>query len=60
MDEDVMNEPATNTEAPVDFRSDPSQYRHWKLGVDGMVATLTLDVDEGGGLRPGYRLKLNS
>ena len=55
-----MNEPATNTEAPVDFRSDPSQYRHWKLGVDGMVATLTLDVDEGGGLRPGYRLKLNS
>jgi len=55
-----MNEPVTNTEAPVDFRSDPSQYRHWKLGVDGMVATLTLDVDEGGGLRPGYRLKLNS
>jgi benzoyl-CoA-dihydrodiol lyase len=60
MDEDVMNESATHTEAPVDFRTDPSQYRHWKLGIDGDVATLTLDVDEGGGLRPGYRLKLNS
>ena len=55
-----MNESATHTEAPVDFRTDPSQYRHWKLGIDGHVATLTLDVDEGGGLRPGYRLKLNS
>jgi benzoyl-CoA-dihydrodiol lyase len=48
------------TEAPVDYRTHPSQYRHWKLDVDGAVATLTLDVDEGGGLRPGYRLKLNS
>jgi benzoyl-CoA-dihydrodiol lyase len=55
-----MNESATHTEAPVDFRTDPSRYRHWKLGIDGHVATLTLDVDEGGGLRPGYRLKLNS
>src|SRR6187402_102434 len=50
----------TDTEAPVDFRTDPSRYRHWKLDVDGQVATLTMDVDEGGGLRPGYRLKLNS
>jgi benzoyl-CoA-dihydrodiol lyase len=55
-----MNESVTHTEAPVDFRTDPSQYRHWKLGIDGHVATLTMDVDEGGGLRPGYRLKLNS
>src|SRR5262245_23193779 len=60
MDEDVMNEPVTHTEVPVDFRRDPSQYHHWKLGIDEKVATLTLDVDEGGGLRPGYRLKLNS
>jgi benzoyl-CoA-dihydrodiol lyase len=45
---------------PVDFRTDPSRYRHWKLDVDGSVATLSMDVDEGGGLRPGYRLKLNS
>src|SRR5215471_272288 len=51
---------ATEAEAPVDYRTDPSRYRHWKLDVDGDVATLTLDVDEAGGLRPGYRLKLNS
>ena len=51
---------ATETEAPVDFRTDPSRYRHWKLAIDGPVATLTMDVDEAGGLRPGYRLKLNS
>ncbi|MEX2145394.1 MAG: 2,3-epoxybenzoyl-CoA dihydrolase [Candidatus Rokuibacteriota bacterium] len=44
----------------VDFRTDPSQYRHWKLGVDGRVATLAMDVKEDGGLRPGYELKLNS
>jgi len=51
---------ATGAEAPVDYRTDPSRYRHWKLDIDGDVATLTWDVDEGGGLRPGYRLKLNS
>ena len=55
-----MNESASHAKAPVDFRTTPSQYRHWKFGVDGTVATLTLDVDEDGGLRPGYRLKLNS
>jgi benzoyl-CoA-dihydrodiol lyase len=48
------------TESPVDYRTDPSRYRHWKMDVDGVVATLTLDVQEDGGLRPGYRLKLNS
>jgi len=46
--------------APVLFDTDPSRYRHWKLSVDGRVATLALDVDEEGGLRPGYALKLNS
>ena len=46
--------------APVDFRTDPSRYRHWKLTVDGRVATLAMDVHEDGGLRPGYELKLNS
>ncbi|MBI3635019.1 MAG: 2,3-epoxybenzoyl-CoA dihydrolase, partial [Candidatus Rokubacteria bacterium] len=45
---------------PVDFRTDPSRYRHWKLGIDGRVATLAMDVQEDGGLRPGYELKLNS
>ena len=44
----------------VDFRTDPSRYRHWKVSVDGRVATLSLDVREDGGLRPGYELKLNS
>jgi len=59
--EDVVNESsATDAEPPVDFRTDPSRYRHWKLSIDGAVATLTMDVDETGGLRPGYRLKLNS
>src|SRR5271154_4194731 len=44
----------------VDFRTDPSRYRHWRLAVDGPVATLTMDVDEAAGLRDGYELKLNS
>jgi len=44
----------------VDYRTDPSQYRHWKLSVAGHLARLVLNIDEGGGLRPGYQLKLNS
>jgi benzoyl-CoA-dihydrodiol lyase len=44
----------------VEFQTDPSRYRHWRLAVDGPVATLTMDVDEAGGLRDGYELKLNS
>ncbi len=44
----------------VDFRTGPAGYRHWKLAVDGAIATLTMDVDEQGGLVPGYELKLNS
>jgi benzoyl-CoA-dihydrodiol lyase len=44
----------------VDYRTDPSQYRHWTLTVDGVVATLKADFDEDAGLRPGYKLKLNS
>ncbi len=46
--------------AHVDFRTDPARYKHWRLSVDGEVATLTMDVDEQGGLQPGYELKLNS
>jgi benzoyl-CoA-dihydrodiol lyase len=57
---DVPNESSATEDAPVDFRTDPSRYRHWKLNVDGAIATLTMDVEETGGLRPGYRLKLNS
>jgi benzoyl-CoA-dihydrodiol lyase len=46
--------------AHVEFRTSPDRYRHWRLAVDGDVATLTMDVDEAGGLVPGYELKLNS
>jgi benzoyl-CoA-dihydrodiol lyase len=45
---------------PVDFRVQPSGYRHWRLTIDPPVATLVMDVDEHGGLVPGYELKLNS
>ncbi len=44
----------------IDFQTEPSKYRHWKLDVAGDVATLTMDVDENGGLFEGYLLKLNS
>jgi benzoyl-CoA-dihydrodiol lyase len=44
----------------VEFRTSPDRYRHWRLAADGQVATLTMDVDEQGGLVPGYELKLNS
>ncbi len=44
----------------VEFRVEPASYRHWRLAVDGAVATLTMDVDEQAGLVPGYELKLNS
>jgi benzoyl-CoA-dihydrodiol lyase len=44
----------------ISFDTDAARYRHWRLKFDGPVATLALDVDEAGGLVPGYRLKLNS
>jgi benzoyl-CoA-dihydrodiol lyase len=44
----------------IDFQTDPSKYRHWKLAVDGEVATLLMDVDEKATLFEGYELKLNS
>jgi benzoyl-CoA-dihydrodiol lyase len=44
----------------VDYQTNPSQYKHWKLSFDGPVATLAADFDENAGLRPGYKLKLNS
>ena len=45
---------------PIDVRTAPDRYRHWRLRVDDRIATLELDVDESGGLAPGYELKLNS
>ena len=55
-----MNAPLAPELARVDYRTEPSAYRHWTLSVDGAVATLAMDVDETAGLRPGYQLKLNS
>src|SRR5882672_3384582 len=49
-----------NGRTRVEFETDPSRYRHWKLTVDGEVATLLMDVDEKGSLFEGYELKLNS
>jgi benzoyl-CoA-dihydrodiol lyase len=49
-----------NGATKISFETDPSRYRHWKLAVDGEVATLRMDVDEKGGLYEGYELKLNS
>jgi len=51
---------SANTSPPVDYRTEPSNYRHWKLSFEGDVAKLTLDIAEDGGIRPGYKLKLNS
>ncbi len=42
------------------FERDPESYKHWKVAYDGATAKIALDVKEDGGLRPGYRLKLNS
>jgi benzoyl-CoA-dihydrodiol lyase len=52
----------TPLDAPVrvEFRASPATYRHWHLSTDGPIATLAMDVDEQGGLVPGYELKLNS
>lgn len=44
----------------VEYQTNPSAYKHWKLSFNGVVATLAVDVDENAGLRPGYKLKLNS
>jgi benzoyl-CoA-dihydrodiol lyase len=44
----------------VDYQTHPSRYRHWQLSFEGPVARLAADFDENGGLRPGYKLKLNS
>jgi benzoyl-CoA-dihydrodiol lyase len=55
----LASEPQEKT-APVEYQTDPSRYRHWRFAVDGALATVTMDVQEDGGIRPGYKLKLNS
>ena len=57
---DVEEVPMTEPAARVEFRTDPSRYQHWRVAFEGPVATLTMDVNEQGGLVPGYELKLNS
>jgi benzoyl-CoA-dihydrodiol lyase len=55
------NQETAVSESPrVDYQTNPSQYKHWKLKFEGPVATLGADFDENAGLRPGYKLKLNS
>src|SRR5215210_1251251 len=44
----------------IDFQTDPSRYRHWRIEIDGDVASLIMDVDPAGGLSSDYELKLNS
>jgi benzoyl-CoA-dihydrodiol lyase len=55
-----MNAPIPAGRVHVGFETHPDRYNHWKLGFDGPVATLTLDVAEDKGIAPGYKLKLNS
>jgi benzoyl-CoA-dihydrodiol lyase len=55
-----MRKGSAMTEERVEFRVSPDHYRHWRVSYDGPVATLVMDVDEQGGLVPGYELKLNS
>src|SRR6266700_2039693 len=53
-------DPAGASAGRVSFQTEPERYRHWKLSIDGPVATLSMDVDADGGLRDGYELKMNS
>src|SRR6201747_998165 len=57
---DTPTPPGAQPAPHVEFRAAPAAYRHWTVAVDGAVATVTMDVDEQGGLVPGYELKLNS
>src|SRR5580700_9001615 len=60
MAETATARPLANGKTRIDFQTEPARYRHWRLEVDGDVATLLMDVDEKGALFEGYELKLNS
>src|SRR3984885_6107755 len=60
MAETATARPLANGKTRIDFQTEPARYRHWRLQIDGDVATLLLDVDEKGALFEGYELKLNS
>jgi benzoyl-CoA-dihydrodiol lyase len=49
-----------STNFAVNYETQPDQYRHWSWRIDGEIATLSLDIQEDGGILPGYKLKLNS
>ncbi len=57
---EAAEKPPRVRSGPIDVRTAPDRYRHWRLRIEGRIATLSLDVDESGGLAPGYELKLNS
>jgi len=48
------------SELKVNYQTNPTQYKHIQLNTEGAIARLTIDIDEDGGIRPGYKLKLNS
>jgi benzoyl-CoA-dihydrodiol lyase len=56
----VLANPGSGLAGFVNFQTAPPLYRHWKLSIEGRVATLAMDVSEDAGIRPGYKLKLNS
>jgi benzoyl-CoA-dihydrodiol lyase len=56
----AISSPPADSCTRIDFQTEPARYRHWKLKVDGEIATLLMDVDEKSGLFQGYDLKLNS
>jgi benzoyl-CoA-dihydrodiol lyase len=58
--ETTATQEAQTQPAAVEYQTDPSRYKHWRITFEPPVATLTMDVSEEGGLRPGYKLKLNS
>ncbi len=56
----VLEPASSEPRAPVTYDTHPDRYVHWRLAFDGPVATLSMDVNEEKGIKPGYRLKLNS
>ena len=56
----VLEQASPDRRALVTYDTHPDRYRHWKLTFDGQIATLSMDVNEDKGIKPGYKLKLNS
>jgi len=56
----VATQTETQSKQLIDYETHPERYRHWRLSFDGPIATLQMDVNEDAGLKPGYKLKLNS